>query len=117
MRIASVATYVCVFILITGCGPSKPASTTRLAIDLSANPKEGGYLDLNKNGRMDAYENPKLPIERRIDDLLSRMTVDEKTCQMATLYGFPRVLKDDLPKQSWKQAVWKDGIAVNALSP
>jgi beta-glucosidase len=39
------------------------------------------------------------------------MNVDEKTCQMATLYGYPRVLKDDLPKPSWKTAVWKDGIA------
>src|SRR5689334_22167344 len=42
------------------------------------------YMDLNHNGRMDAYENPDLPIERRIDDLLSKMTLEEKTCQLCT---------------------------------
>ncbi len=70
-----------------------------------------GWIDLNKNGKMDPYENPALPIEKRIDDLLSRMTLDEKTCQMATLYGYSKVAKDQLPTPAWKQAVWKDGIA------
>ena len=39
------------------------------------------------------------------------MTQDEKTCQLATLYGFGRVLKDSLPTPTWKNAIWKDGIA------
>src|SRR2546426_5708625 len=39
------------------------------------------------------------------------MTVEEKTCQTATLYGFNRVLKDELPTPEWKKRVWKDGIA------
>lgn len=38
------------------------------------------------------------------------MTLDEKTCQMVTLYGYKRVLKDDLPTPEWKQMLWKDGI-------
>ena len=46
-----------------------------------------GWIDLNKNGRMDVYENPKVDIERRISDLLSQMNLEEKTCQTATLYG------------------------------
>src|SRR5438067_13365542 len=74
-------------------------------------PIEGQYVDLNKNGHMDAYENPDLSIERRIDDLLSKMTLEEKTCQLCTLYGYLRQLKDDLPKPIWKDAIWKDGIA------
>ena len=36
------------------------------------------YRDLNKNGRQDVYEDPGQPLERRIDDLLSQMTVAEK---------------------------------------
>jgi hypothetical protein len=36
------------------------------------------YRDLNKNGRMDPYEDPRIPIEERIDDLLSQMTIEEK---------------------------------------
>ena len=71
----------------------------------------GNWIDLNKNGRMDPYEDPSVPIEKRIDDLLSQMTLEEKTAQMATLYGYGRVLKDELPTPAWKQAVWKDGIA------
>ena len=61
-----------------------------------------GWIDLNKNGRMDVYENPKIDIERRITDLLSQMSVEEKTCQTATLYGYNRVLKDELPTADWK---------------
>jgi len=70
-----------------------------------------GWIDLNKNGRMDVYENPKIDIEKRITDLISQMTVEEKTCQTATLYGYNRVLKDELPTPAWKNRIWKDGIA------
>src|SRR5205814_7681728 len=70
-----------------------------------------GWIDLNKNGRLDVYEDPHANIEKRIDDLLSQMTLEEKTCQTATLYGFHRVLKDELPTPQWKQQIWKDGIA------
>jgi beta-glucosidase len=70
----------------------------------------GTWIDLNKNGQMDPYEDPKVPADRRVEDLLSRMTLEEKTVQMATLYGYSRVLKDELPTPEWKQAIWKDGI-------
>lgn len=70
-----------------------------------------GWIDLNKNGRMDVYEDQKADIDKRIDDLLSRMTLEEKTCQTATLYGYARVLKDELPSPEWKNRIWKDGIA------
>lgn len=69
-----------------------------------------GWIDFNKNGKMDLYENPKAPLEDRVQDLLSQMTLEEKTCQMATLYGSVRVLKDALPQDNWKTEVWKDGI-------
>jgi len=69
-----------------------------------------GWIDLNKNGKLDPYENPKLDIEQRIDDLLGRMSLEEKTCQLATLYGYKRILKDPLPTEAWHKAIWKDGI-------
>ena len=43
---------------------------------------KSGYIDFNKNGRMDIYENPNADIEERIADLLSQMNLDEKTCQI-----------------------------------
>jgi beta-glucosidase len=69
-----------------------------------------GWIDLNKNGKKDPYEDPALDIERRITDLLAQMTLDEKTCQLATLYGYNRVLKDQLPTPGWRNEIWKDGI-------
>src|SRR6201985_3704062 len=70
-----------------------------------------GWIDFNKNGKMDVFEDPAQPIDKRITDLLSQMTVEEKTCQLATLYGYKRVLKEEMPAESWKNEVWKDGIA------
>ena len=70
-----------------------------------------GWIDFNKNGRMDLYEDPSQPVDKRVEDLLSQMNLDEKSCQMATLYGYGRVLKDELPTDNWKNEIWKDGIA------
>ena len=70
-----------------------------------------GWVDFNKNSKMDVFEDPSQPIDRRIADLLNQMTVEEKTCQLATLYGYKRVLKEEMPAASWKNEVWKDGIA------
>lgn len=70
-----------------------------------------GWIDFNKNNVKDIYEDPGQPIDKRVDDLLSQMTLEEKSCQMATLYGYGRVLKDELPTPDWKNQVWKDGIA------
>lgn len=70
-----------------------------------------GWIDFNKNGTMDVYENPKELLEKRVQNLLFQMNLDEKTAQMATLYGYKRVLKDSLPTPQWKNEIWKDGIA------
>jgi beta-glucosidase len=37
-----------------------------------------GWIDLDKNGKMDVYEDPSQPIPRRVNDLLKRMTLQEK---------------------------------------
>lgn len=36
------------------------------------------FRDLNKNGRLDIYEDPRRPIEERVADLLGQMTLEEK---------------------------------------
>ena len=68
------------------------------------------WIDFNKNGIKDDFEDSKQPIQNRINDLLNKMTIDEKTAQLATLYGYGRVLKDSLPNSSWLTKIWKDGI-------
>jgi len=69
-----------------------------------------GWIDFNKNGTKDPYEDPAIAVDQRIDNLLGQMTLDEKSCQLATLYGYSRVLPDELPTAGWKSAIWKDGI-------
>ncbi|MEV4298791.1 discoidin domain-containing protein [Microbispora rosea] len=45
-------------------------------------PVVGGARDLNKNGTIEPYENWRLPVETRVNDLLGRMTPEEKAYQM-----------------------------------
>ena len=57
-----------------------------------ATPRAGGcwsltadglsFRDLNGNGELDPYEDPRRPIEERVDDLLARMTLEEKAAQL-----------------------------------
>jgi beta-glucosidase len=40
------------------------------------------FRDLNKNGKLDIYEDPRRPIEERVEDLLKQMTLEEKAGMM-----------------------------------
>jgi beta-glucosidase len=41
-----------------------------------------GWIDLNKDGRKQIYEDAAQPVSRRVNDLLRRMTLDEKIGQL-----------------------------------
>lgn len=49
------------------------------------------FRDLDRNGKLTPYEDCRLPIETRVADLLSRMTLEEK----APFLMHPVYLKDD----------------------
>ena len=36
------------------------------------------FRDLNHNGTMEPYEDPSRPVGERVEDLLGRMTLEEK---------------------------------------
>ena len=40
------------------------------------------FRDLNKNGRLDPYEDARRPVEERVEDLLSQLTLEEKAGMM-----------------------------------
>jgi beta-glucosidase len=40
------------------------------------------FRDLNKNGRLDPYEDSRRPVDERVEDLLSQMTLEEKAGMM-----------------------------------
>src|SRR6516164_5337388 len=55
---------------------------------------EDGYQfrDLNKNGKLDIYEDTRQPVEKRVDDLLKQMNLEEKAGMM--FYVPTRVNRD-----------------------
>src|SRR5690348_903718 len=70
-----------------------------------------GWTDLNKDGKKEVYEDASQPVAKRVQDLISRMNLTEKACQLTTLYGYGAVLKDSLPTPEWKNEIWANGIA------
>lgn len=56
---------------------------------LNASPYYSDWIDFNKNGKLDQYENPTRSTAERIQDLMSQMTVEEKVGQLLTPYGWP----------------------------
>ena len=45
-------------------------------------PPQPAYRDLNKNGKMDVYEDKTQPVEKRVADILQQMTIEEKAGMM-----------------------------------
>ena len=70
-----------------------------------------GWIDFNKNGIKDVYEDSKQSVESRLDDLLSQMTLEEKAGQLVTYYGYKKVLEDSIPTEEWKRNVLRYGVA------
>src|ERR1044072_714949 len=50
------------------------------------------------------YKNPNLPIETRVDDLVSRMTLEEKVSQM--MNGAPAIERLGIPAYDW----WNEAL-------
>jgi beta-glucosidase len=48
-----------------------------------------GWIDFNKNGKKDVYEDPSQPPEKRVADLLKKMTLEEKIGQLFQAYRDP----------------------------
>jgi beta-glucosidase len=59
------------------------------------------------------FQNPNLSIEERVNDLISRMTLEEKVSQM--VYNAPSIERLDIPEYNW----WNEclhGVARNGLA-
>ncbi|HWX41881.1 MAG TPA: glycoside hydrolase family 3 N-terminal domain-containing protein, partial [Blastocatellia bacterium] len=51
-----------------------------------------------------AYKNPSLPLKKRVDDLVSRMTLEEKVSQM--MNGAAAIERLDIPEYDW----WNEAL-------
>ena len=82
-----------------------------------------GWIDLNKNGVKDVYEDPEAPIEARVQDLLNQMTLEEKAGMCSGLdfwhlkhverLGIPEVMVSDGPHGLRKQDDKGDHLGMN----
>ncbi len=60
-----------------------------------------------------SYKNPNLPIEERVNDLVSKMTLEEKVSQM--IYNSPAIERLGIPAYNW----WNEalhGVARNGIA-
>ena len=58
------------------------------------------YTDLNRNGKMDVYEDSTASFEDRISDLISQMTLEEKFAQMGQAPSTHYMVKGEFPKSA-----------------
>ena len=58
--------------------PSLLNENTMQQSDLIRAENNFAFRDLNKNGKLDIYEDPRQPIDARVEDLLRQMTLEEK---------------------------------------
>ena len=64
-------------VLSTGCKKYTQPELGARKVDILTQGKYQ-FKDLNKNGKLDPYEDWRLPMEQRIADLVSQMTLEEK---------------------------------------
>jgi beta-glucosidase len=60
-----------------------------------------GWIDFNKNGTKDVYEDPTQPVEKRVDDLLAQMKLEEKIGQLHQStrdIGAEKIYKDQIER-------------------
>jgi beta-glucosidase len=74
---------------------------TRILLILSALAVAAGLLWAPAAGARLPYQDPSLKVSKRVDDLLSRMTLEEKVGQMTQTERY-QVFEDETPIETWK---------------
>lgn len=62
------------------------------------------YMSGNAYAQEKAYLDPSLPLEERVEDLISRLTLEEKVHQM--MYNSPAIPRLDIPEYNW----WNEAL-------
>ncbi|HYM00600.1 MAG TPA: glycoside hydrolase family 3 C-terminal domain-containing protein [Blastocatellia bacterium] len=81
-----------------------PALTVRIAASIALVLLLCGSLLAQKVDAPPKYKNPKLPLDQRVDDLVSRMTLEEKVSQMMDVA--PAIPRLDIPAYNW----WNEAL-------
>jgi beta-glucosidase len=80
--------------------------------------KVGGlsFKDLNRNGVLDPYEDWRLPVDKRVADLLSRMTLEEKAGLMQITSLNAGSLDDYLNQRHIRYLILRDNLTARELA-
>ena len=76
LRVAIVCLSVSIFALAGGSAQQQPTIQVRSRAVLTVDGRQ--FRDANGSGTVDRYEDWRLPVGARVDDLVSRMTLEEK---------------------------------------
>ena len=100
----------------------QPASTApkQPMIDARVAPLAEGrnlsFKDLNRNGVLDPYEDWRLPVDKRVADLLSRMTLEEKAGLMQITSFNAGSLDEYLNQRHIHYLILRDNISARELA-
>lgn len=96
-----------------------PQVVARVKNNLTINGKV--FKDLNANGSLDDYENWELPVEKRVSDLISKMTLEEKAGLMfipefRDIEGAKMEQPNNLIDQHARYYIYRKLASVNAIA-
>jgi beta-glucosidase len=74
------------------------------------------FKDLNRNGVLDPYEDWRLPVEKRVSDLLSRMTLEEKAGLMQITSFNAGSLDDYVNQRHIRYLILRDNLPARDLA-
>ncbi|RCW65667.1 glycoside hydrolase family 3 protein [Pseudorhodoferax soli] len=113
-------------IVLAGCGGgdgdeeiAQPVIGARAKAVITADGKQ--FKDSNANGKLDPYEDWRLPVERRIDDLVAQMTLQEKaglmlinTLNAGAGGALPAAAADMVQTQKMSRFVFRSVVTIPA---
>jgi beta-glucosidase len=74
------------------------------------------FRDLNGNGKVDPYEDWRLPVDKRVADLLPRMTMEEKAGLMQITSFNANSLDDYVNKRNIRFLILRDNLKARELA-
>jgi beta-glucosidase len=97
-----------------GTAPKQPKIDARVAPLLKVG--NLSFKDLNRNGVLDPYEDWRLPVDKRVADLLSRMTLDEKAGLMQITSFNGGSLEEYLNQRHIRYLILRDNLTARELA-
>ena len=94
--------------------PKQPTIDARVAPLLKVG--NLSFKDLNRNGVLDPYEDWRLPVDKRVADLLSRMTLEEKAGLMQITSFNAGSLDEYLNQRNIHYLILRDNITARELA-